>query len=663
MSQHVFIVMPFGEKEGINFNEIYQDLIKPALLEVGLEPFRADEEILPGDIRADMFQELLMADLVVADLSINNPNAWYELGVRHGLRSHGIVQIRSGELKIPFDVCVDRTLHYHLQDGVPDPAYIKTDRAALGKVALETLHMNPRRRPVSPVYQYLPSLQEPDWKSLRGKDTDEFWHNYEQWSDRVEVARKNDKPGDILVLADEAPNYALKLEGYRTAGNALLSMGQFAFALEQFDKALDINPDDLESAQKKGVTLGRLNKTFESEQWLKNLSKEHPHDAETWALLGRSEKDQWLSLWWDENKSSEAMFDDAAYESAQLDQAIQAYRQGFIEQPRSYYAGINALTLSYVLKHLLEHDGHEKENEDELKALDGGVRWATTSELTKEDLNKPDYWARVTLADLELLGSDISTIEKAYKHAITAARRNWFALDSSRQQLKLLQDLAFRPAEVAAAIAVFDRAIARIEEPKKDWTPGKVFLFSGHMIDTSERETARFPKEKESIAVAAIVNQLKALDAGPEDLALCGGACGGDLIFAEACLELKLQLQLRIPFDIPEFLQNSVSFAGDNWQERFYTSKNNPNTKLLIMPDELGELPAHINPYERNNLWQLYSAISWGAEKVHCICLWDGKGGDGPGGTRHMHNSVKKHSGKVYVLNTKTLFNTDTQGD
>ena len=136
MSHHVFIVMPFGEKEGINFNAIYLDLIKPALLQVGLEPFRADEEILPGDIRADMFQELLMADLVVAELSIYNPNAWYELGVRHGLRAHGVVQIRSNEAgKIPFDVCVDRTIHYHLKQGVPDPEHIENDRSVLGTMA------------------------------------------------------------------------------------------------------------------------------------------------------------------------------------------------------------------------------------------------------------------------------------------------------------------------------------------------------------------------------------------------------------------------------------------------------------------------------------------------------------------------------------------------
>ena len=56
-----------------------------------MEPFRADEEKRAGDIIPDMFQELLVADLVVADLTIENPNVWYELGVRHALRSRGVV--------------------------------------------------------------------------------------------------------------------------------------------------------------------------------------------------------------------------------------------------------------------------------------------------------------------------------------------------------------------------------------------------------------------------------------------------------------------------------------------------------------------------------------------------------------------------------------------
>jgi len=66
--------MPYGTKEGIDFDRAYAEYIRPALEQAGFEVFRADQETLSGDIRSDMFQELLIADLVVADLSIDNPN-------------------------------------------------------------------------------------------------------------------------------------------------------------------------------------------------------------------------------------------------------------------------------------------------------------------------------------------------------------------------------------------------------------------------------------------------------------------------------------------------------------------------------------------------------------------------------------------------------------
>src|SRR5207247_2655904 len=156
MAYHVFVAMPFGNKEGIDFNKIYSDLIKPALESVGFEVFRADEEMRAGDIRTDMFQELLLADLVVADLSIDNPNSWYD-------------------------------------------------------------------RKVSPVYHLLPYLKEPDWKSLRVEEAKEFWDEYDAWAMRIDVARRRNRPGDILVLADEAPTRVFRVEAYRTAGKALLS--------------------------------------------------------------------------------------------------------------------------------------------------------------------------------------------------------------------------------------------------------------------------------------------------------------------------------------------------------------------------------------------------------------------------------------------------------
>jgi hypothetical protein len=99
---HAFVAMPFGSKpdrngQMVDFNRVFAEYIAPAVEAAGMTVFRADEEIRAGDIRNDMFQELLMADLVVADLTIDNPNVWYELGVRHALRARGVILVTGGE--------------------------------------------------------------------------------------------------------------------------------------------------------------------------------------------------------------------------------------------------------------------------------------------------------------------------------------------------------------------------------------------------------------------------------------------------------------------------------------------------------------------------------------------------------------------------------------
>jgi hypothetical protein len=122
--------MPFGIKPGadgkpIDFNRVYREYIAPALDAAGLESFRADEEIRAGDIKTDMFQELL-----VAELTIDNPNVWYELGVRHALRARGVVIVSGGQTTA-FDLYTDRKLRYGLKDGGPDPATLEDDKQSL----------------------------------------------------------------------------------------------------------------------------------------------------------------------------------------------------------------------------------------------------------------------------------------------------------------------------------------------------------------------------------------------------------------------------------------------------------------------------------------------------------------------------------------------------
>ncbi len=647
MALHVFVAMPFGVKEGVDFNRVYSELIRPSLEGEGYEIFRADEETRAGDIRTDMFQELLLADVVVADLSIDNPNVWYELGVRHALRARGVIPIACRQGPMPFDVYTDRKLRYHLKDGVPDPSHLPHDREALARMVNDTVAAWHGRKS-SPIYHLLPFLTEPDWKTLRIGGVQAVWEKFAEWVRRVETARAKQRAGDVVVLAQEAPAQALRREAHLIAAKTLRQLNQPAFALEQVEKALALDATDLAGRQEKGLLLGRLGRYDEAKEWLEAVARDHPQDAETCGLLARVEKESWVSSWRKPGVTPEVMREEAALEIGLLNEAARAYAAGFRHDPRHYYSGINAATLVHLARHLTGDS-----DDPALRAeLEGGVRWAVRSALSKETHERKDFWARVTLAELELLSGDKRAVEKAYVYAVAAAEKDAFALNSSWQQLDLLQALCFRPDETRAAFKVIDRALARLTPP---WRPTKVFLFSGHMIDAADREGERFPEAMKDLAASAIAKQLEALEVGPDSLGMCEGACGGDLLFAEAAIARGMRLELRLPFNEPEFVGKSVAFAGQTWVDLYYRVRSAPLTKVLLMPQELGSTPPSRDPYERANLWQLYSALAEGPERVRFIALWNGEQSGRPGGTDHMIEAVRKRSGRVYVIDANAL--------
>jgi hypothetical protein len=144
------------------------------------------------------------------------------------------------------------------------------------------------------------------------------------------------------------------------------------------------------------------------------------------------------------------------------------------------------------------------------------------------------------------------------------------------------------------------------------------------------------------------------MGAEPGDLAICGGACGGDLLFAEASLARGMAIELYIPFDEPTFLANSVDFADADWHNRYLATKS--KAILHVMPDELGPLKTGENPYERNNQWMLESAARFGDEKISFIALWNGEGGDGPGGTQHFMDEARRRTERIFWLDTRKLW-------
>ena len=657
MKPHAFVAMPFGVKKDsqgteIDFNRVYTELIKPALEAAGLDVFRADEEGRAGDIRTDMFQELLIADLVVADLTLDNPNVWYELGVRHALRARGVVLICGGRATTAFDLYTDRKLRYSIKDGVLDPATIEQDKQNLTdmvKATMESWH----GRKISPVYHLMPNLQEPDWKSLRIGDVQEFWQQHDAWEQRIDLARKAGHIGDVLVLADEAPIAAFRAEAWIKAGETLRKGEHFNFALEQLERGLAIDPQNLKGLQEQGICLQRLallgrsgHSSDRARDHYRKVLELYPQDQETWALLGRVDKDAWVVAWRQAGKTPEQMRDEAAYEDAFLRAAIDSYATSYRSNPGHYYSGINALTLIHLYRHLTNDPRYDRA----MNTMAGAVRFAAESNSD----GSQRFWSNATVGDLEVLVGAPDTIKAAYKEAIAKNDKDWFALNSCRTQLELLRDLGFRPENVEAGIATFDRALQKLAKPEEHWQPRRVFLFAGHMIDAPGRQPPRFPAEKESIAAQKIAEALDKLGACPEDLALTQGACGGDLLFTEACQQRRVRIAWLQPFDEPEFIQRSVVCSGEAWRDRYLAAKATLITEIRSVPEQLGTLPKGVDPFERCNLWLLYTALAYGIDKVWFICVWNG-GGDGPGGTAHMYQEVKRRTGQVLWIDSRSL--------
>lgn len=120
-----FVIMGFGKKTDyasgrtIDLDKTYQNIIRPAVEESGFRCIRADEIQDSGLIDKSMYALLVHSDLVIADISTYNPNALYELGIRHGVRPYATIIMKEEQGKIPFDIDHNRLFMYkHLGEDI-----------------------------------------------------------------------------------------------------------------------------------------------------------------------------------------------------------------------------------------------------------------------------------------------------------------------------------------------------------------------------------------------------------------------------------------------------------------------------------------------------------------------------------------------------------------
>lgn len=118
---YCFVLMPFGVKKTplgkeINFDDIYENVIEPAVVAVDMSPIRADKEQSGGLIHKAMFERLLLCPFAIADMSTANANVFYELGVRHAAKPYTTLLMHYKAEQLPFDTACFRSIPYDLSD-------------------------------------------------------------------------------------------------------------------------------------------------------------------------------------------------------------------------------------------------------------------------------------------------------------------------------------------------------------------------------------------------------------------------------------------------------------------------------------------------------------------------------------------------------------------
>lgn len=673
---HAFVVMPFGKKKGgdgslYDFNAIYAQLIKPTLEAAGFEAFRADEETVSGDILTDMFQELLLADLVLCDLSIDNANVFYELGIRHAFRKRGVVHIQAGRAYMPFDIFNVRTIPYHVTpEGIPDPAFLDKDRASIMRVCIDTWKSD-QDAVHSPIFNLLTGLSEPDRKALRTPLATGFWREHTAWKQRVTVAQRQQRIGDILLLTEEISNPLIKEEAVGEAGRALQNMGRNELALQQYRQGLQINPRNLNFRQQEAIFLNRLGRVEEAIVKLEGILKDVPDDIESIGTLGRIYKDVWTDSWkWIQDKDKRIH---TAYESYHwLVKTFSTYLKGYQQDLDNTYPGVNALTMGIVLDSLsgkYEDPSDLDPDVEKVRALLPNLRSALEFSLDVKSRNENvDYWTLVSLAELHVMTAERpQKVTRAYRKALTAARRNLFFLQSSLSQLEMLQLLDIRPEYVRAGITAIREEMHRLkkeEASESDTThkhnvkkvEGFVFLFTGYMVSNAQKKGNQFPPGRETEVREAINAILSKYNAGPDSLAITTGMdAGSEIVFVECCVERGIPVQAYFPIAEAQYVRDFVTPGGDQWTERFYRNRNHPLCDEFYQPDSVGAPREGDDMHERNNRWAAYSALGRGVDKMRLIAFWDGRA-ESSGDldehlVKHMVDLVRDLGGQMEQIN------------
>jgi hypothetical protein len=435
-----FVVMGFGKKTDFETGRVldldmsYKNMIKPAVEAAGLKCIRADEIVHSGLIDVPMYEQLLNADVVVADLSTSNKNAFYELGVRHALRPFTTVVISEDGIKtFPFDVNhVAVRQYHHLGEDIGFAEAMRFRQLLTGAI-VEIRKKNPRERD-SPVYTFLNGLNPPALAAAVQAAV--------QAAAGETGTRAGSEPESALKANDQTHSLLMQQVDDAQNRNDFVTAKSLLAVIRGMMKAqAPSRPEDpyiiqrlalLTYKSKLPTEVGAL---MEARDLLVALDPATSNDTETLGLWGAVHKRLWT----------------LTKDMGKLDEAIRGYERGFYLR-NDYYNGIN---LAYLL------NVRAAEVADPAEAIADFVQarrvrkevlaiceqWLEDNPIPDAQSASPEavkqaqksrYWVLATVGEAYLgLGEGLKG-EEQLKTAYAAAPAQWMA-DSTQEQIANLE--------------------------------------------------------------------------------------------------------------------------------------------------------------------------------------------------------------------------------
>lgn len=317
--------MGYGKKtdptlgKTFDLDKTYHNIIKPAVLNAGYECVRGDEVQESGLIDRSMYGLLIYSDLVIADITTFNPNAIYELGIRHAAKPFSTIVMKEKDGNIPFDINHTKTFTYaHMGEDISatEATRCQDDLTKL------ILSVEKSKEVDSPLFQHIQSVKPyvlPE---------DEYNQLIKELAEKEKI---------IFALAEQAKtemanhNFLAAKELWRKASEKVENDSYFI-------QQLSLCTYKSKSPSEKLALTDALNIINRLEP-----DGRTTNDPETLGITGAIYKRLWLL-----DKS----------EFAFLDRAINYYRKGF-EINSDYYTGEN-YALCLDLKGLFIKDPEEK---------------------------------------------------------------------------------------------------------------------------------------------------------------------------------------------------------------------------------------------------------------------------------------------------------------